>query len=970
MKIKWWHTVVFFVIIALVAVLVHPSKFRVGLMLKHSARLEQAVEKFKDIYHKHPDNYRAAKQLANTLEDLGSTEEAATLYEKSLQLKQSDAYFDDVARFYEWTHNRPKEVEIYEKWFKWRDDHNKGFSDDYGKKVLENLYAHYLLDKNYDGAIKILDMKREIDPQKADVYEQEMAYLYEQKGDRENAVKLFEMSLKRKPWNRELLFKLLNLIPTGSSSEFVKERLLANVKKAPEDDKNWQYLIYYATRVGDIEAGDKAYDEWMGYKPNDIALKKEYFNWLIGVDKQKKAIGLLEKYLSDNPENKDPYFFTTLVKLYEWNNMYDKLYTVYMGNFQRDPSNRVNTKKLVDLAFYFKKTADLHLILNKLLAIAPYDNEYVKYKLDLFYTENNSAGAIELLENVVKKNPNPMFKKTLAELYVWNGQPRKARKLLAEMIDAGSQDPDVFRYAGDAYSASGDNKTALKYYEIYTEKMPNDYYGHFRVGELTKASKDKAVQARSKDELNRALEILQGKKDPASRLAEGRAYALLGQNEKAIEIFEGILAKERTIDAYLPYLDTLIEKKDFVKANEIMDSAKNKYANNKDLRRTEARLYSNEKKYKAAQNILTDLSNQEPDNAGIKTDLAYSYLDEGEWMHARSIFNELLTGDPDNQDISAALDDIWYNYQKRIYTGFRFTDIGGGTRYEPNIGYKQYLTSKWWLHFDYMFGRDHTTIAGVNPNFNVYTHEVKAGAFYQINKQLYAGGYFWNSISDDPVKESYHPGLEAMIEFNDPTYGRALLTGYYNKLLKDPIAALYYNGTRDSIQLWYDNKFYNDRFYLDAVYQSNWYRVDGALITPGGGDTIGREDVAGIGIWGAIFKKPLVKLGYGFLYSKLHIQNNYLNVVPLIPEQMRSTINLNFMYDWTKWWQTEAGAFTGYDPKRHLNFNQLYGFSLSNRWIVSKNVEILQEYEYSSESLIGQQTGRYQTVYLGFAFRF
>ena len=62
-------------------------------------------------------------------------------------------------------------------------------------KNLSNLAGFYLVSKKYDKGIKILKKAKKIDPKNCDIMMQ-IAYAYEQKGDKANAIKYYEKTIK------------------------------------------------------------------------------------------------------------------------------------------------------------------------------------------------------------------------------------------------------------------------------------------------------------------------------------------------------------------------------------------------------------------------------------------------------------------------------------------------------------------------------------------------------------------------------------------------------------------------------------------------------------------------------------------------------------------------------------------------------------------------------------------------------
>jgi hypothetical protein len=188
--------------------------------------------------------------------------------------------------------------------------------------------------------------------------------------------------------------------------------------------------------------------------------------------------------------------------------------------------------------------------------------------------------------------------------------------------------------------------------------------------------------------------------------------------------------------------------------------------------------------------------------------------------------------------------------------------------------------------------------------------------------------------------------------------------------LKDPVSGLYYDTHKDTASLTYEKTFY-DTFSLYTRYSSIWYRLDRQKTGTGGGNQFGREDVAEFAGQFIVLKKPELRLGYGFYFSDLHIENNYLNLIPLIEKSKRHNILYGFAHDWNKWLSTDVGGFIGHDSERNLSISNLdlYGFNATAKVKASKRLEFLGHYEYSSEDLFNT-TGQYQSFFVEFLYRF
>ncbi len=543
------------------------------------------------------------------------------------------------------------------------------------------------------------------------------------------------------------------------------------------------------------------------------------------------------------------------------------------------------------------------------------------------------------------------------------GNLEKAKKIFEELLVKTPNDPDVYKYLGDIYQASNDTAKAREFYAEYAKRMPSDYYAHYRLGEMARAKGD---SAEAKKEFEEALRLMDSSlKDPAAKGARARMLALTGDIDESDELF-GELLKENpdNIDVANVHIETLIDTKRAKEAEREAERFASKYPESVSIKRNLARAKIDLKKYDDAEIILKELMAQRPDDASLKTDYAYLHYDSGDWSTAGPLFDELALIYPESEDIRATQDDIFKLSRPYIIGGFDLRWIGDEKSYGPYVKYVHPIDSKWKFEADYSIDRNLATITGFDSNFSTFTNTVNLLARYKPHRSL--------ELSLGPSNQfngsSYVPGAIGGATFDDPVYGRADLGLYYNKLFDDPTSALYFDGKEHIVGVTYENTFW-DRMILTALYSSIWYRVDGAKTGTGGGDDFGRQDQGGGILQFIVLHKPRIRVGYGFIYTKLHIVNDYTPMIPLIPESEFHSARVAITHEWNKWITTDVGGFVGADPKRDISMFDLYGFNIANRVKVSKRLELSGGYEYSSESIVNN-VGRYQYFFVDFLYRF
>jgi hypothetical protein len=266
----------------------------------------------------------------------------------------------------------------------------------------------------------------------------------------------------------------------------------------------------------------------------------------------------------------------------------------------------------------------------------------------------------------------------------------------------------------------------------------------------------------------------------------------------------------------------------------------------------------------------------------------------------------------------------------------------------------------------YSLNYNKSSIVPNDPNYSVVTHDIPMIARYKPHPTLRLSGGIMNQL----VGSSYAPAGLFFLDWARSPWGQLAMLGEYNRVTNDPTSALAYDGRQDTAALAYENIFFR-RLIFNALYSSIWYRVNSSKTPQNLGDEFGRRDVAEGGLQFIVLMRPQVRLGYNFRFSKLHIVNDYLDIIPLIVEEQRHLFNVAFYHEWNKWITTDAYGFMGHDPKRGASLANadLWGFAIYNRFKLSKRLEILAGYEYSSESLT-DSTGRYQFVNVEVLYRF
>lgn len=415
MNIKWYSIIVFMLIILGIAVALHPTRLRTGKLLIESGRVKEAIGTLMNIYRDDPDNYRAIQALAPALEQVGDIDMLKGLYNKLVDLKPKDDSFRELIRFSQWN-NDPEGVRRgYDKWFEFRRKNGNRFDDDDGRDIIENLYFLCIQSKDYAKAVELADYKKKLDPSISQIIDNDKIELYEKAGDLKGVIDHLEQMLKNDGSNEYALDKYLQLAPAANKQSEARSYLAGMVKKNPRDSKLRLKLIDFDTRAMDYDSAKSEYLDWIAVSQNDIPVIEGYLEWLLSVEKQDLAIEYIEKL---NPQLRTQNMKNTLVQLYEWNGMRDKLVGPYLERWRSNPSNSRETKDLVWMLIDLNRFDDVETVLKKMHGLYPNDVDYAQMLSNLYQQRKKIDESISTLEPAAKKKEDPKLLKQLGELYL------------------------------------------------------------------------------------------------------------------------------------------------------------------------------------------------------------------------------------------------------------------------------------------------------------------------------------------------------------------------------------------------------------------------------------------------------------------------------------------------------------------------------------------------------------------------
>ncbi|PIR18121.1 MAG: hypothetical protein COV46_01225 [Deltaproteobacteria bacterium CG11_big_fil_rev_8_21_14_0_20_49_13] len=819
MRVKWWHILVFVLIVVLVAFILHPSKLRTSRMFLNSDLDDKALLQLRELYQKDPNDYRVIGLIARALEDKGMSDEADKYYSKLTKLRPIDANFKEAVRFYTWNLRPEKAMGSYKNWYDQRLNERVSFKDEDGGDILSDLYGYALLYQDYGLAIDILKTQLATTPKQQKDIVNDIITIYGKRGDIKEMTDYLEKTINADPDNQYALETMMELALLNGKRIFVEKVLAEKIERDPNNAKLWQQMIDFETGFKDQRSANLWYKKWMEQDPS-WKLKKQYVEWMVANEMQREAIKYLEIVLRSDPG--DPYFNKTLFQLYEWNNDREKLLPIYLARFHSDPGDRANTKKLLALLFDMKRYGEAEDILTTLLARYPSSKEYNMMLVDIYDTERNTDAALAQLKKVASLSEDQEILKNIGERYMWMAGYNEALGIFQSLEAMTPNDPEVFRYMGDIHSSRNAQKKAISYYRKYADMQKDDYYPHYKIGEIYWSQANKGP---AKEELKTALDMIEATVlDPPTRTAEARIYGLLGEKKRSDDLFERLLNKDPgNIDVANIYIETLIDMNDLKKAQKYADIYERDFPENASIQRNLVRLYSTKKDYKKAKFIISSLMEKEQDNDLLKTDYAYLLADMGENFEAFDRFEELSNKYPDDKDLQMTYLTLYDKCRPAIIPGFTFMKSGNDTVYGPYARFNYPVNDHWSFNADYALLDNSTNVLGYDPDFNEITNTLELMARYSPTHGMLLGAGLLNQLSGI----TYVPAGHLFAEYTNDTAGKFNIDLIYNQLFDDPVAGLYFDGREDIASITYENVLFN-RFILTADYSSDWYRVNGA----------------------------------------------------------------------------------------------------------------------------------------------
>lgn len=135
-------------------------------------------------------------------------------------------------------------------------------------------------------------------------------------------------------------------------------------------------------------------------------------------------------------------------------------------------SRRVETYKELAYSYLWTGRSERSIgLFRSLTAESPVDSE-IKFALADAYSWNQKyQEAIDILKGTLMDPGGPRPVRSLAEIYLWDGQPDKARLLLERLVDRYPGDLDIKMMWGKSLYYTGESEKASRVFEKILEEM-------------------------------------------------------------------------------------------------------------------------------------------------------------------------------------------------------------------------------------------------------------------------------------------------------------------------------------------------------------------------------------------------------------------------------------------------------------------------------------------------------------------
>ncbi len=356
----------------------------------------------------------------------------------------------------------------------------------------------------------------------------------------------------------------------------------------------WLFLAnFYALEKRDIEA-ERCYRDMIKTKPNSFNLRKMFIDYLVRLNKYKKAKNEIKKLLVLFPNNSKVFIY---VGDYYANQKEFHQAVKYYLKAQKDKKMHLKASvKLASLYFYTNKKKEAQKEIDKILKEDPKNLKALFLKSKICLDKGQIDQAIEILTFLTKQRPkfskayfllgkaylrkrednlaevnfqkaislDPNFYPAyieISKLYLSKGKLSLAQDLLENALKINSKGLLAHLLIGDLFLFKKDFENAALHYKKLISLYPKEYLGYLRLGILNLLmKKNNIAQAYFKEALHF---------NPNSKSALLNITQTYKNVDEAISFLKNILEKTNNrAFVYFVIGSVYLKEKDFKKAEE------------------------------------------------------------------------------------------------------------------------------------------------------------------------------------------------------------------------------------------------------------------------------------------------------------------------------------------------------------------------------------------------------------------
>ncbi len=370
-----------------------------------------------------------------------------------------------------------------------------------------------------------------------------------------------------------------------------------------------------------------------------------------------QAIQFYEKTLSTDPSRLDA--LRELAYSYQWTGRYEKAIEACKKVLSLQPQDD-EIKKSLAQTLSWEKEYDKAIALYEEVVGTKDDLEAKRHLAELYIWNERPDKAKDILQHLLKDNPaDSRSRLLLAKAMQYSGQAQEAVKIYEELWRDGEEEghkpeerEEMEESLGEAYVMSEDYKSAIRVYRHILEREPENAEARIALAEVLSWRKEYAESIREYETL---LAAKPGDLEIKEKLAE--VYSWNKDYGKAEVLYREIVKKApENMDAHIALGQLLVWEKRYTEAIRYFEVAiSEKEGFDVVLLYGQALLHAGD--YRRAKEVLRGVIEREPEDMDAKVYLADAFAYSKEYDEAVSLYREVLQTE-ENRQVKTKLADV------------------------------------------------------------------------------------------------------------------------------------------------------------------------------------------------------------------------------------------------------------------------------------------------------------------------